>query len=283
MIWQSHRERVPLKREWYERRQLEVTMRRLLIFLSASVVVVGSVGVCQAGTVHVPGDQPTIQLGIGSASSGDTVLIAPGTYTETLDFHGKAVTVGGRYLITGNPASIDSTVIEGGGVRGPLVTFDTGEDSLSVLAGLTLQHGYASRGAGVLCDLSSPRIVGCVFRSNEAQDDGGGIYADEAGPIIELCVFDDNTAVNHSGGGFAVRNGWPRIAGCVFTGNDAHDEGGAIFSEESSAVILDNVIDGNTSAVTYAGGVMSRNCESVIARNAFTNNHTYGHGGGLFY
>ena len=258
-------------------------MRSPLVLTAAVLVLVVSVGTGRAAIIHVPDDQPTIQLGIGSASSGDTVLIAPGTYTETLDFHGKAVTVGGRYLITGNPAAIDSTVIEGGGVRGPLVTFASGEDSLSVLAGLTLRNGSALRGAGVLCDLSSPRIVSCSFRSNEALSDGGGIYADESSPIVELCTFDVNTATNHSGGGFGVRYGSPRITGCVFTGNVAHDEGGAIFSEDSSAVITGNVIDGNTSAVTYAGGIMSRNCTSVIAGNVITNNHTYGHGGGLFY
>jgi predicted outer membrane repeat protein len=222
-------------------------------------------------------------MGIGQATNGDTVLVAPGVYPETLDFQGKAITVGGRYLTTGNPACIDSTVVDGGEAYGPLATFASGEDSLSVLAGLTLRNGSALRGAGALCALSSPRIVSCTFRSNEAQSDGGGIYADEGSPIVEFCVFDGNRAANHSGGGFAVRHGSPRVSGCVFIGNLAHDEGGAIFSEDSSAHILDNVIDGNTSSVTYAGGVMSRNCTSVIAGNAFTNNHTYGHGGGLFY
>ena len=258
-------------------------MRTACTILAAVLVVAASGGVGRATVIHVPDDQPTIQMGISSSSNGDTILIAPGRYHETVTFLGKAVTVGSCYLTTGDPTCVDSTIIDGAGTQGPLVSFTSGEDSLSVLARLTLQNGYAYRGAGVLCDLSSPRIVGCAFRSNEAQNDGGGIYADEAGPIVELCVFDGNTAINHSGGGFGVRHGSPRIAGCVFTGNLAHDEGGAIFSEDSSAVILDNIIDGNTSSVTYAGGVMSRNCTSVIVGNAFTNNHTYGHGGGLFY
>ncbi|MFQ5530634.1 MAG: hypothetical protein ACE5FP_09870, partial [Gemmatimonadota bacterium] len=64
--------------------------RRLLIV--AVVAVFSSAG--QAVIINVPGDQPTVQDGINAAVSGqDEIVVAPGTYLETIDFLGKAITL----------------------------------------------------------------------------------------------------------------------------------------------------------------------------------------------
>jgi hypothetical protein len=257
-------------------------MPRTPILVVVSVALAISTGASRATIIHVPADHATIQLGIAHAAGGDTVLVAPGTYNETIDFLGKAVAVGSWYLTTGDPVYVGGTVIDGGDTLGPLATFASGEDSLSVLVGLTLQHGRAPRGGGILCQFSAPRIADCVLFSNRATFDGGGIYAYAADPIVENCRVEANTVASNAGGGFGVRYGSPRIAGSVFVGNVAY-VGGGIYCIDSSPVIRDNVIDGNTATVSYAGGIMSKNSTSVITGNVISNNHTNDRGGGIFY
>ncbi|MFQ5498222.1 MAG: thrombospondin type 3 repeat-containing protein [Candidatus Zixiibacteriota bacterium] len=62
-------------------------MKRLAII---SFLLVGAIGV-QSATIHVPTDQPTIQAGIDTAANGDTVLVASGTYFESLTLVSKSV------------------------------------------------------------------------------------------------------------------------------------------------------------------------------------------------
>ena len=55
-------------------------MRSMLpAVLAITLVLLPTLGT--AATIHVPGDQPTIQAGIDVAAAGDTILVACGTYT----------------------------------------------------------------------------------------------------------------------------------------------------------------------------------------------------------
>src|SRR5262245_27769659 len=86
--------------------------------------------------IRVPSDQPTIQAAINVATNGDTVLVAPGTYRENINFGGKAITV------TSESGPRD-TIIDGGNVDS-VVIFTSGEGRRSIINGFTLQNGSAN-------------------------------------------------------------------------------------------------------------------------------------------
>ena len=92
----------------------------------------------------------TIQGGINDAVDGDTVRVHPGGYTENIDFTGKAIAV---ISSTGT----DATTIDGGD-SSSVVTFQSGEDQLSLLAGFTITGGDAEQGGGIYCSGSSPGL-----------------------------------------------------------------------------------------------------------------------------
>jgi len=106
------------------------------LFITAIVLVFPVIAV--SATIHVPPDQPTIQAGIDVAVGGDTVLVAPGTYVENIDFKGKAITVTSEQ-------GADVTVIDGGKPIDPdygsCVLFMKGEGPDSVIEGFTLTSG----------------------------------------------------------------------------------------------------------------------------------------------
>ena len=68
----------------------------LLSRLLALTVGLGVLPTAAAQTTwYVPADQPTIQMALGVAVDGDTILVAPGLYREALFTLGKSVTLRG--------------------------------------------------------------------------------------------------------------------------------------------------------------------------------------------
>ncbi|MCK6560023.1 T9SS type A sorting domain-containing protein [bacterium] len=179
----------------------------------------------QPHLVEVPSDHPTIQSAINAAAKGDTVLVADGTYYENISFKGKAITVASHYWADGDTNHINNTIINGSRHSHPdsgsVVYFISGEDTSSVLTGLTITGG---RGTPILWEDG--------YRSKE----GGGIFVKNAGAKIEWNRIVNNQVT-------AVADTFAESAGIFVMGG----VGGHI-------VIRHNDISYNTATTTGANG-----------------------------
>ena len=129
-------------------------MKKLIIYfiLSLTLAIADQINVSNAGS-DTNGDGSsgspfkTIQYAIEHAntSSGDTILVAVGTYAENINFRGKDIIIGSLTLTTGDKSYVSQTIIDGGSPSNSdsasVVTFIGGETSSAKLIGLTLQNG----------------------------------------------------------------------------------------------------------------------------------------------
>ena len=177
-------------------------------FLATAIMLFLTASISESKINRVPADFPTIQAAIVASSNGDTVLVAPGTYFENINFIGKNIVVGSQFIVDGNRDNILRTVIDGSTPHHPdtasCVLIVSGENGGAILEGLTLTNGKGTRwvdehgagtyreGGGVLVTLSSPVIRNNVIINNDVNNPsnvtgmgGGGLRIGDASAIVE--------------------------------------------------------------------------------------------------
>jgi len=217
-----------------------------------------------AATINIPTEAATVQGGIDLAGDGDTVLIAAGIYHERINFDGKAITVGGPFLLSGDSIHIMSAVIDGDpNILGPadsgsVVRFVSGEGAGSVLCGLTLQKGMgtSNNGGGILCSQASPVIRDCLIRLNVVSGTGGGMYCKEGSePLLLNCRFEENRC-GFFGGGLAANFSSPILDNCIFEQNLAQAPFGMSAGIDffySNPILTNCRVSGNVAAMIIGG------------------------------
>ena len=270
-------------------RKIKTKLIPILIFLSSIFNSLPGV------IINVPVEYPNIQRGIIAAVDGDTVLIAPGTYFENIEFLGKSITVT-------SSAGMYETIIDGN-MNGCVVKIDSDETGAE-LSGFTIQNGKGGAiydywgdfpietwAGGVTCEYNSnPTLknlkvefngyVGVIISSSEAvvqnceihntyitEEDGGGrgIYVSSSEINIENCNIHDNES-----GGISLYATTGILRNCLIHHNTVDGSGGGVSIGGSSSI---NIIDGeiyNNTAETYGGGI--RIYEPYI-ENLPTNSH----------
>jgi serine protease len=138
------------------------------LLAAGALLAIAPAAVLAASTLNVPAAYPTIQSAIAAATDGDTVLVAPGTYPERIDFVGKDITVqssGGRAV----------TIIDGG-AAGVVVKMVTDPGETPTLRGFTIRNG--GEGAdddGGIDTSGGPALIEDNLVTGNTFCDGGGI------------------------------------------------------------------------------------------------------------
>ena len=166
--------------------QRSLTTLALTLALSSSVLA-DTITVGQGGGF----DYTRIQSGINAAFNGDKIKVYPGSYNENINFLGKSIKVFSK-------DGSSNTIIDGQNT-GSVVTFDSGENRNAQLEGFTIQNGSGDSllnsdhlGGGILIIGSSPELLDCVVKDNEADYGGGICVYDAAEPYIEKCTIEKN-------------------------------------------------------------------------------------------
>jgi len=292
---------------------------RLYLFSFIAAALFGAVSDSPATIRRVPLQYASIQAAIDMSAATDTVLVSRGRYYENINFRGKAITVASHYIIDHDTTHIDSTIIDGSRPANPdsgsTVFFVSGEDTSSVLCGLTITGGTGSInpekyrvGGGVwVTPFSGARICHnrIIFNTLTHQDAaiGAGVIAGspyQAGGwlILEDNEISHNTATGEGVGPPGVYCGMnARIERNHIEGNqgftgDVGGPGGGLYCWTEAPSIKDLIVRGNTISGNkftstgvdqvgqsgLGGGLAVSGYRGIVEENIVTDNELEGPG-----
>jgi len=205
-----------------------------------------------SSTIKIPSEYPTIQAGMDAANTGDTVLIADGTYTGEgnlfLSFAGKEIVVKSEY----GPENCIIDCIDGTGIKAFMIT--NGETRGSVVEGLKIINGCWV----IYIENSSPTVKNNIFENNNS----GVYFGENSNPHVEHNIIsgsnENGIYCYHSTG--IIRNN--TITGSKWAG---------IKCEWSSPIIENNTISQNNFS-----GISHYNSAGRIQNNTIIHNYYNG-------
>lgn len=160
------------------------------------------------------GDYTAIQAALDAANPGDTVLVHPGRYFENLTIESNNITLMSLETTTGNPAYIDSTIIDGNHSDRRI----RARSNEAVISGFSLTNGLSLGAGGGISISNMTTVINCKIFGNQARTGGdvGGIASITSvnNPRIDIinCTFAGN-----QGNAYTLKtNGEVNIVNSIF-------------------------------------------------------------------
>ncbi|MGZ0148342.1 right-handed parallel beta-helix repeat-containing protein [Kribbella sp. WER1] len=233
-------------------------------------------------TIRVPADAPTISAAVSVAQEGDLVLVAPGTYHESVRITTAHVTLRGEsrdkvvidgelrqpngVVVTAPGVAVENLTVRGNTQNGVLVTgsvkaadtqpgqggYDTGDEPVRFLDSFLVSHVTSTRNGlyGIYAFSARNGVIRDSYTSGGADS---GIYVGQCKPchvVVQGNVAEYNAVgvegTNASGEMYFVRN---RITGNrvgLTTGSDHQEK----LLPQQGAIVAGNLIAGNQQPAT---------------------------------
>ena len=204
----------------------------------------------RGGAVRVPEDYKQLKLAIASTGDGDTVLIGPGTYADSMIYIQKNITlIGVEGMMRTNLASPGGAIVAVDGV------------SHVVLSGLTLDGGGTGE-YGIRCRDSGLEIEGCRFRRFEVS----GLHVERSSMSMSSSV-----ATGCRSGIYLASSEDVKIERSLFAGN-----GVGVYVTDSSPLIESNRFKKNDVGIEIRGSSRPVIGGSLQKANKFQRPSRYG-------
>ncbi len=242
-----------------------------------------------------------IQTAINRSSSGDTIIIAAGTYFETLEISDKSLTLTGQGAAT--------TIIDGL-QQGTVLSILANTPCVVNIFGLTLRNGQSSiPGGGISAESKVSLTVldtniinntaayggglfnqgqlslnNVLLNNNQATSpdisEGGGIWNTGTGELNGVTLVNN---VASRGGGISNLNVMTITTSVIGNNRAVGSYGGGIYNHggASQLTLLDSTVSGNRAIGTNGGGVYNDNI-FISSGTIFSGNLAISHGGGVF-
>ena len=249
-------------------------LRITLCCLALATTVSGA----SAATHRVPSEYPTIQAGIDACASGDTVLVAAGTYSGQgnieLKFNGLQCTLVGE----SGPAL---TIIDCNGAGKGINLRSDGASTAEVVGFTIREAAYVSGEGGAVSARDDDLIFVDVHFMDKSSTFGGGINVASGRLVVRNCQFERNHAEWDGGALGAILGAVVLVQDCQFLDNSAGAAGGAIYGNGADSLLVRNCLLQGNRGGAIGGGAISAASHAGFEGLIFIANEAIDDGGAM--